>query len=44
MANGKIVAAGHRDDLAHEPWLAIAHVSDREGLGKIFICCKYHNK
>jgi ATP-dependent helicase HrpB len=37
MANGKLAAAGHRDDLAHEPWLAIAHVNDREGSGKIFM-------
>ena len=37
MANGKIAAAGHRDDLAHAPWLAIAHVNDRQGMGKIFM-------
>ena len=37
MANGKIAAAGHKDDLAHEPWLAIAHVNDRQGMGKIFM-------
>ncbi len=37
MANGKIAAAGHRDDLAHEAWLAIAHVSDRDRMGKIFM-------
>ena len=28
----------HKDDLAHEPWLAIAHLNDREsGTGKIFL-------
>lgn len=37
MANGRFAAAGHRDDLAHEAWLAIAHVNDREGSGKIFM-------
>lgn len=37
MANGRIAMAGHRDDLAHEAWLAIAHVSEREGNGKIFM-------
>ncbi|MEZ5004163.1 MAG: ATP-dependent helicase HrpB [Chitinophagales bacterium] len=37
MANGKIAMAGHRDDLAHEAWLAVAHVADREGAGKIFM-------
>lgn len=37
MANGKMAAAGHRDDLAHESWLAVAHVNDRENSGKIFL-------
>ncbi len=37
MANGKLAAAGHRDDLASEAWLAIAHVNDRDGMGKIFM-------
>ena len=37
MANGRFASAGHRDDLAHEPWLAIAHVNDRDGSGKIFM-------
>ena len=37
LANGKIAAAGHKDDLAHEPWLAIAAMDTRDGLGKIFL-------
>ncbi len=37
LANGSIAAAGHKDDLAHEAWLAIAHVVDRESVGKIFL-------
>jgi ATP-dependent helicase HrpB len=37
MANGRLAAAGHKDDLAHEPWLAIANVNDRSGMGKIFM-------
>lgn len=37
LANGKIAMAGHRDDLADETWLAIAHVSERENIGKIFM-------
>ncbi|MDE5422038.1 ATP-dependent helicase HrpB [Ancylomarina sp. DW003] len=37
MANGKQAMASHQDDLAHEPWLAIAHVDDREQGGKIFM-------
>ncbi|MCU4173574.1 ATP-dependent helicase HrpB [Carboxylicivirga sp. N1Y90] len=37
LANGSIAAAGHTDDLAHEAWLAIAHVNAREGVGRIFL-------
>jgi len=37
MANGRFASAGHRDDLAHEAWLAIAHVNDRDRSGKIFM-------
>ena len=37
LANGRIAMAGHRDDLAHEAWLAVAHVNEREGSGKIFL-------
>ena len=37
LANGKYAVAGHKDDLAHEPWLAIAHMDARDGLGKIFM-------
>jgi ATP-dependent helicase HrpB len=37
MANGQVAAAGHRDDIAGESWLAIAHVNDRKGMGKIFM-------
>lgn len=37
LANGKYAVAGHQDDLAHEPWLAIANMDLRDGLGKIFL-------
>ncbi len=37
LANGKIAAAGHKDDLAHEAWLAIADVNMRDNMGKIFL-------
>lgn len=37
LANGSIAAAGHKDDLAHEAWLAIAHVVARKSVGKIFL-------
>jgi ATP-dependent helicase HrpB len=36
LSNGKIVQMGHQDDLAHEPWLAVAWMDDREKVGKIF--------
>lgn len=44
LANGKLAAAGHKDDLAHEPWLAIAHVNDRERMGKIFLAAPLNPK
>lgn len=37
MANGRFAAAGHQDDLAHETWLAIANVNDRDKSGRIFL-------
>jgi ATP-dependent helicase HrpB len=37
LANGRIAMIGHRDDLAHEAWLAVAHLDARDGLGKIFL-------
>jgi len=37
LANGKFAMASHKADLAHEPWLAIAHIDAREGTGKIFM-------
>ncbi len=37
LSNGKIAMAGHKDDLAHESWLAIAHLDARDGMGKIFM-------
>lgn len=44
LANGKYAMAGHKDDLAHEPWLAIAHVDAREGMGKIFMASPLNPK
>jgi ATP-dependent helicase HrpB len=37
LSNGSFVMASHTDDLAHEPWLAVAHMDAREGTGKIFL-------
>jgi len=44
LANGKIAAAGHKDDLAHESWLAVAHMDLRDGLGKIFMAAPLNPK
>ncbi len=44
MANGQLAAAGFRDDLASEPWLAVAHVNDRQGVGKIFMASPLNPK
>ncbi len=44
MANGAIAAAGHKDDLAHESWLAVAHVNQRDGMGKIFLASPLNPK
>ena len=37
LANGKRAVVPPDDDLAHEPWLAIALLDARDGLGKIFL-------
>ncbi|NLR93601.1 ATP-dependent helicase HrpB [Flammeovirga agarivorans] len=37
LANGKIAMVGHKDDLAYEQWLAVAHIDARDGMGKIFM-------
>ena len=37
LSNGKLAMASHKDDLAHEPWLAIANMDARDGMGKIFM-------
>jgi ATP-dependent helicase HrpB len=44
LANGKIAMIGHRDDLAHEPWLAVSHIDAREGIGKIFMASPINPK
>lgn len=37
LSNGSLAMAGHQDDLAHEAWLAVAHMNAREGMGNIFL-------
>lgn len=44
LANGKYALAGHKDDLAHEPWLAVANMDLRDGLGKIFLAAPLNPK
>lgn len=44
LSNGKIATAGHKDDLAHESWLAVANMDLRDGLGKIFLAAPLNPK
>lgn len=44
LANGKLAMIGHKDDLAHESWLAISHIDAREGMGKIFLASPLNPK
>jgi ATP-dependent helicase HrpB len=44
LSNGRYAMAGHKDDLAHESWLAIAHVDARDGMGKIFMASPLNPK
>jgi ATP-dependent helicase HrpB len=44
LANGKYAMISHHDDLAHQPWLAVAQMDLREGLGKIFLAAPLNPK
>ncbi|PIQ21720.1 MAG: ATP-dependent helicase HrpB, partial [Cytophagales bacterium CG18_big_fil_WC_8_21_14_2_50_42_9] len=44
LANGNYAQAGHRDDLAHDPWLAVANLDARQGMGKIFLASPLNPK
>ena len=44
LANGKFAMAGARDDVGHEPWLAVANMDAREGMGKIFLASPLNPK
>lgn len=37
LSNGSLASAGHKDDLAYEEWLAVAHMHVRNHGGKIFL-------
>jgi ATP-dependent helicase HrpB len=44
LANGKIAQLGHKDDLAHESWLSVAHLDARDGMGKIWMAAPLNPK
>ena len=44
LSNGKLAQAGHKDDLAWEPWLAVANLDARDGIGKIFMASPLNPK
>lgn len=44
LSNGTYAMAGHKDDLAHESWLAVSNVDARDGMGKIFMASPLNPK
>ncbi len=44
LSGGNLAQAHHQDDLAHEPWLAIANLDARDGVGKIFLASSLNPK
>ncbi|MBI3135415.1 MAG: ATP-dependent helicase HrpB [Bacteroidetes bacterium] len=44
LSGGNLAMASHQDDLAHEPWLAIANLDARDGMGKIFLASPLNPK
>ncbi len=44
LANGRIAMASHTDDLAHEPWISVASMDLRDGMGKIFMAAPLNPK
>ncbi len=44
LSNGKYAMAGHKDDLAHESWLAIAHLNANGNVGRIFLAAPLNPK
>ncbi len=37
LANGKYASFSHKDDLAHEAWLAVSSINAGDGVGKIYM-------
>jgi len=44
LSGGNLAMIHHTDDLAHEPWLAIANLDARDGMGKIFLASPLNPK
>ncbi|WP_070137179.1 ATP-dependent helicase HrpB [Crocinitomix algicola] len=45
LSNGAYVKTSHKDDLAHEPWLAVANMHDNPGgTGRIFLAAPLNPK
>jgi ATP-dependent helicase HrpB len=44
LANGQTASLNKEDDLAHEPWLAIAQLDAQKGQGKIFLAAPLNPK
>lgn len=44
LSNGSYAVVAHTDNLAHEPWLAVAHMDARDGQGKIFLAAPLNPK
>ena len=44
LANGTYAQFSHKDSLANEAWLSVAHIDAREGTGKIFMASPLNPK
>ena len=44
LSNGKYASFSHKDDLAHEPWLAVSNINASDGIGKIFMASPLNPK
>lgn len=44
LSNGSYAMFSHRDDLSAEPWLVVANMDARDGMGKIFLASSLNPK
>lgn len=44
LANGQYASAHHKDDLAHDPWLVVANLNAKAGMGRIFLASPLNPK